>query len=637
MASESISILLIVVSLQLMLLWPIGSSQSPGFTSIDCGSSYPSVYTDYEGIQWISDSNLISEGTSVHLSDNVLNQALATMRVFNGTQSKYCYSFTNSMNGYIVPKAFFLVRASIMPGTNPPYRPRNSDGMFRFKMIVDGDEWRDVQISYGDTTWWTFDVYVRAQRDRIDVCFSRDGPDGDAPFVSGLELRPLPPTLSSTIFMNGSGKILIGRGHSSYGVPSSGPSHVRYPNDTLDRYWISYRTSDSYLNSTERTINTLNVREHPPETILQTTFTVGPYFTLNWTGLEAGSEQYVQFYFAEINPLVNRSGIRVFSISANSRSLTTRLDVFGEVAANTAYSLPALVDADETRSILFVFTAVANSTFPPFLAAAEFFNTRLSNTLTSSATVDVIEATKNTLGLSNYTGDPCLPAGYGYNWLNCSEYNSEITAILLSNYQTGGKIPTELSQLTTLIQIFLDGNSLQGEIPDLSSLEKLSTLNLSNNNLSGSIPESLATLNNLKALYLQDNNLSGEIPSRLLQRKNASLLTFEFSGNPGLCESKSKCAASSPQSQSPDSNPKKSNIGLIVAIIVGCFILVLSTAAAGICLQWYCRRHASNLQNRSTKANEVSPVEQRHIQMQEVVNFNSFHQTKSKLLQITSV
>ncbi|KAH7365380.1 hypothetical protein KP509_18G024200 [Ceratopteris richardii] len=64
--------------------------------------------------------------------------------------------------------------------------------------------------------------------------------------------------------------------------------------------------------------------------------------------------------------------------------------------------------------------------------------------------VDVVESIKSTLGLSNYTGDPCLPAGYGYNWLNCSKDNPGIAAILLSNYQTGGKIPTELNQLTTL-------------------------------------------------------------------------------------------------------------------------------------------------------------------------------------------
>ncbi|KAH6556649.1 hypothetical protein KP509_1Z165600 [Ceratopteris richardii] len=96
-----------------------------------------------------------------------------------------------------------------------------------------------------------------------------------------------------------------------------------------------------------------------------------------------------------------------------------------------------------------------------------------------------------------------------------------------------------------------------------------------------------------------------------------------FSGNPGLCESNGgECAASSsssPQSQSPDSNPKKSNTGLIVGIILGCFVLVLSITAAAICLLCYWRRKKSNLQNRSTDANQVSLADKGHSQVQEVM------------------
>ncbi|KAH7365391.1 hypothetical protein KP509_18G024800 [Ceratopteris richardii] len=353
------------------------------FTSIDCGSSYRSTYTDYEGIEWVSDSNLTSEGTSIRLSDNVLNQVLVTMRVFNGSQNKYCYSITNSMNSYIVPKAFFLVRASIKAGANPPFTPRNNDGMFRLKMIVDADEWQDVEIPYQDTRWWTYDMYTRAQRNSIDVCFARDGPDGDAPFVSGLELRPLPDTLSTTLLMNGTGRIFICMGHSSYGVLSS--ENLTYPDDTLDRYWISYNASMSNVITTEETINTLNNVDQPPQKILQSSYT-GTSFTSTWTGLEVDSKHYVQFYFAEIDPLVTASGMRVFNISANGMDLTsTPIDVFSEVGANTAYSYQAVVDPDTTGSIRFSFNPVGNSTFSPFLAAAELFNTRISNALTPSA------------------------------------------------------------------------------------------------------------------------------------------------------------------------------------------------------------------------------------------------------------
>ncbi|KAH7365375.1 hypothetical protein KP509_18G023800 [Ceratopteris richardii] len=389
MPSDSISIFLFVVSVQFVLLCSIGSSQKAGFTSIDCGASYPSTYTATDGIVWISDSNLTSQGISVRLSDNVLNQMLATMRLFNGTQSKYCYSFTNSMNSYIVPKAFFLVRASIMPGTNPPYTPKSSDGMFRFKMIVDGDEWQDVEIPYGDTRWWTYDVYMRPQRNSIDVCFARDSPDGDAPFVSGLELRPLPDTLSTTVNMTATGRIFLGLGHFNFGVETSALFGVRYPNDTFDRFWIPRNASIPNMITTEETINTLNVRDQPPQKILQSAYTASPYFAVTTTGLEVGSKHYVQFYFAEIDPLVTAGGMRVFNVSANDKSLTsTPLDVFSEVGANTAYSFAAMVDPDVTGAILFSFNTVPTPTFSPFLAAAELFNTRLSNTLTPSVIDD---------------------------------------------------------------------------------------------------------------------------------------------------------------------------------------------------------------------------------------------------------
>ncbi|KAH7365308.1 hypothetical protein KP509_18G020000 [Ceratopteris richardii] len=570
MASVSSSALFLSVILQISLLWSIGSSQKTGFTSIDCGSDYASVYTDEDNIQWLSDGNLMSEGTSIALPDTGNGPVLSTMRLFNGSQSKYCYSLSNSA---VKAEAFFLVRASIFPGTNLPYTPKNPDGYFRFKMIIDADQWKDVEIPYGDETWWTFDAYVRAKRSEIDVCFARITPDGDAPFISALALRPLPSTLTSTIVMNGTNRFLVCLGHSSYGVPQSGPSYISYPDDTLDRYWISHKAPDSSLNSTQKTINmSTDSIDQIPEKILQTTFTGFRSFISSWVGLEANAFHYVQFYFAEIEPLVNTTGMRVFNIFANGDLLSTEgsIDVFARVGANAVYSYRKPVTSNATGAIVFTFTSLANSTFPPFLAAAELFEFRQINALTPAPIVTTVEAIKTTLGLGRYTGDPCLPVGYGYDWLNCSSDNTGITAISLSNYQTNGSIPAELNDLTTLTEVRMNGNNLKGEIPDLSALQVLETLDLSNNNLSGSIPSYLSTLRNLKALYLQNNNLSGVIPSALLQRSQASLLTFKFSGNPSLCDSINitECSPSQSSLQAPQplSSKSRSSTGIIVGI-----------------------------------------------------------------------
>ncbi|KAH7365286.1 hypothetical protein KP509_18G018800 [Ceratopteris richardii] len=578
MVSSSSSAFFLSVILQISLLWSIGRSQKTGFTSIDCGSDYASFYTDEDNIQWLSDGNLMSEGTSVVLSDTDNGPVLSTMRLFNGSQSKYCYSLSNSA---VKAEAFFLVRASIYPGINPPYTPKNPDGYFRFRMIIDADQWRDVKITYGDGTWWTFNAYVRAKRSEIDVCFARITPDGDAPFISALELRPLPNTLTTTILMNGTNQFLNCLGHANFGVPQSGPSYIRFPDDTLDRYWTSHEVPDSSLNATQKTINmSTDSIDQIPEKILQTTFTHFRTIKSTWDDLQVNAVYYVQFYFSEIEPLVNTSGMRAFNIFANGDLLSTEgpIDVFARVGANAAYSYRKSVMSNATGDIVFNFSALANSTFPPFLAAAELFELRQNDALTPTPIVTAVEAIKTTLGLSRYTGDPCLPLGYGYEWLNCSTNNTGITTISLSNYGMNGSIPAELNDLTSLIEVRMNGNNLKGEIPDLSALQILETLDLSNNNLSGSIPSYLSTLTNLKALYLQNNNFSGMIPTALLQRSQTSLLTFEFSGNPSLCDSinTTECSPSqsSLQGPQPQSSKSRSSTWIIVGISIGGVLLL---------------------------------------------------------------
>ncbi|KAH7365306.1 hypothetical protein KP509_18G019800 [Ceratopteris richardii] len=371
MASIPFSALFLSIILQMALLWSIGSSQKTGFTSIDCGSD-----SDYTEIQWVPDNKLMSEGTSVVLPDTSIDLVLSTMRLFNGSQSKYCYSLSNSA---VTAGAFFLVRASIYPGKNPPYTPKNPDGYFHFRMLIDADMWGDVKILSGDGIWWAYDAYVRAKHSKIDVCFARITPDGDAPFVSGLTLRPLPDTLTSTALMTEKNCFLVCLGHKNYGVPLSGPSWIRFPNDTLDRYWISHEVPDSKLTSTQEAIDrTADSLDQLPERIFQTSLTGSRDFTLNWSTLGNDSVHYVVFRFSEIDPLVNTSGMRVFSIFANGVLLTTEgpIDVFARVGANAAYSFGKTVTLDAGSNITFTFTSLVSSTFPAFVAAAEVFELR---------------------------------------------------------------------------------------------------------------------------------------------------------------------------------------------------------------------------------------------------------------------
>ncbi|KAL9151916.1 hypothetical protein ABFS82_11G083400 [Erythranthe guttata] len=87
-----------------------------------------------------------------------------------------------------------------------------------------------------------------------------------------------------------------------------------------------------------------------------------------------------------------------------------------------------------------------------------------------------------------------------------------------------------------LTELWLDGNSFIGTIPDMSDLVNLKILHLENNQLTGSLPSYLGKLPYLQELYVQNNSLSGEIPSPLLRGN----LTFSYEGNPHLKQATKK-------------------------------------------------------------------------------------------------
>ena len=91
-----------------------------------------------------------------------------------------------------------------------------------------------------------------------------------------------------------------------------------------------------------------------------------------------------------------------------------------------------------------------------------------------------------------------------------------VDTLILSNNQLNGKIPVEISKLSSLTYLSLSKNELSDSIPtELGVLNNLTKLYLYSNELSGSIPAELGNLNKLVYLYLYDNKLSGNIPAEL--------------------------------------------------------------------------------------------------------------------------
>ncbi|XP_027156472.1 putative receptor-like protein kinase At3g47110 [Coffea eugenioides] len=82
-----------------------------------------------------------------------------------------------------------------------------------------------------------------------------------------------------------------------------------------------------------------------------------------------------------------------------------------------------------------------------------------------------------------------------------------------------GNIPHEIGNLSSLLLLNLDNNSLTGPLPDtLKGLSNLQGLDLQDNRISGSIPNHLCTLRHLAIVQLSRNQFSGQtelhIPSK---------------------------------------------------------------------------------------------------------------------------
>ena len=122
------------------------------------------------------------------------------------------------------------------------------------------------------------------------------------------------------------------------------------------------------------------------------------------------------------------------------------------------------------------------------------------------------------------------------NWMTpkseCSWYGvhcnlfGTVVELDLGYIELAGLVPRELSLLTSLKDLDLHGNDLQGVIPHrmLVGLTSMKYLRLQMNGLFGSIHKEIARMKNLKELYLFGNFFAGTIPKQISELKNLEVL-----------------------------------------------------------------------------------------------------------------
>ncbi|XAR48142.1 Non-specific serine/threonine protein kinase [Bertholletia excelsa] len=512
--------------LLILYLVPPSLSQVKEFISIDCGGT--KNYTDAStGLEWMTDAGITSHGKSVAVENpNGGSSQYQRRRDFPTDGNKYCYTLSTEERRRYLVRATFLYGSSGSSGTYP-----------KFQLYLDATKWATVTVQDGSTVY-VKEMIIRAPSNAIDVCLccATTG----SPFISTLELRPLNLSMYATDFEDDFYLKVAAR--INFGAPST--EAVRYPDDPYDRIWDSdLEKRQNYLvgvaSGTER-INTtkninVNTREYPPVKVMQTAVvgTKGMLtYRLDLEDFPANARAYA--YFAEIEELgVNET--RKFKMQEPYMPDYSNAVVNIAENANGSYTLyePSYMNVTLEFVLSFSFVKTRDSTRGPLLNAIEISKYVQVASNTNAQDVNVLHAllSMSAESFQANEGDPCLPTHW--EWVNCSYTTPpRITRIMLSGKNVQGEIPSEIKNMDALTELWLDGNSLNGSIPDMSSLINLKIVHLENNRLIGPLPSYFGILPSLQELYVQNNSLMGEIPPELL----AGNVTFNYKGNPGLTQ-----------------------------------------------------------------------------------------------------
>lgn len=104
-------------------------------------------------------------------------------------------------------------------------------------------------------------------------------------------------------------------------------------------------------------------------------------------------------------------------------------------------------------------------------------------------------------------------------------YSQGLWELHLGRNKLNGTIPSELVGCYNLQYLRMQGNMLEGTVPDNwgSSFYQLWVLDLSRNLLHGDVPTALAEIPALRELWLNHNQIYGTTPAAL-KAKNISVL-----------------------------------------------------------------------------------------------------------------
>lgn len=512
-----------VASVLILLLLDSSSAQMPGFVSLNCGAN--ENFTDEIGLQWIADDHLIyGEISNISVANETRKQYM-TLRHFPADSRKYCYKLD------VITRTRYLIRATFLYGNFD-----NNNVYPKFDISLGPTHWSTIVISDAATIEVRELIFL-ASSPKIDVCLS-NATTGQ-PFISTLELRQFNGSVYLTPFEDR--YYLSVSARINFGADSEAP--VRYPDDPFDRIWESDSLKKAnYLvdvaAGTEKVSTKLPIDlrsdELPPQKVMQTAVvgTNGSLtYRLNLDGFPGFG--WAVTYFAEIEDL-DPDESRKFRLVLPGQPDVSKAIVNIQENAQGKYRVyePGYTNLSLPFVLSFKFGKTYDSSRGPLLNAMEInkYLERNDGSIDGVAIASVISL-YSSADWAQEGGDPCLPVPW--SWLQCnSDPQPSITVIHLSSKNLTGNIPSDLTKLSSLVELWFDGNSLTGPIPDFSGCPDLRIIHLEDNQLTGPLPSSLMNLPNLRELYVQNNMLSGTVPSSLLSKN----VVLNYAGNINLHE-----------------------------------------------------------------------------------------------------
>ncbi|CAN6442443.1 unnamed protein product [Victoria cruziana] len=466
------------------------SASAQHLVNVNCGTTGTSV--GYLGLTWSGDEQYVKAGQigTIKIDKSTFIPPLATLRYFP-IGKKNCYTFGGIGQGSKIHVRAWFTYGNYDGLSSPPV----------FALQFDGNPWADVTTSLNST--FIADIIYVTKVDNISVCVAQTRPQ-NVPFISCLEIRRLGAKMYNDMDVDRPLHVL---GRYAYGSSKV----VRYPDDTYDRSWyfLSDETSLGLttISSSSNPITT-GLDDEPPSAVLRQAITpssssASKLVVPNLIFSPVPVAHYVVFYFFEVSD----NGTRSFTFLLDDK-------IFYSQSVSPTKTVLEVWNPNVNLSTSSVFTLVRDngSALPPSINAAEFY--RIGDYFVggteSSDVRALVEFQRSYVQLQAWSGDPCLPSGYAWDWINCSSDSTpRVTALILSGYGLSGSL-ADFSGLTALQTIDLHNNSLSGDIPEfLSKFTLLTELNLADNKFTGSVPSSLVG-NSKIHLSVSGNDLSGK-------------------------------------------------------------------------------------------------------------------------------